>query len=89
MNPYVLAALILGPVFAFFSGALIGNKTLAVFRLRVFQDLDHLVGMVEEITAITNDRRIVPGVITDRVQEIKYGLGVPERDMWLYEDHPA
>lgn len=89
MNAYVLAAGVLLGIIGFVLGSMLGTRNFALWRISVFQDLDHLVGMIENISALTHDRNISPAVVIDRLQEIKYGLGVPERDEWRYDDHPA
>jgi len=88
MNPLILSALILLPIAGFIVGAYFGSRTGMVYRIRMFQDLDHLIGMINSITLITHDRRIAKSVVIDELNEMKYGLRLPTWVERQWDEHP-
>lgn len=87
-TPLLLSALLLLPIIGFVVGGYVGSKSGMMWRVRIFRDLDHLIGMVQQITAITHDRRIAPGVVVDALQMMKYDLDLPVRIEREWDDHP-
>lgn len=88
MNPLILSALILLPIFGFILGGYVGSRSGFVAKVWVFRDLDNLIDVVEHVTAITNDHRISAGVVIEHIQSAKYGLRLPELIERAEDRHP-
>jgi hypothetical protein len=73
----------------FIFGALFAGRTAMWWRINMFRDVDHLIGMILEVTSVTNDRRIAPGVVLDQLEQIKYGLNLPVHIEKAEDQHPT
>lgn len=80
---------VVGGVLGVLIGAYMGTRAFTMWRISVFRDLDHLVGMIREICSHTHDRRIAPQVVIDRLNELKYGLHLPDWIEREYDENPA